>query len=268
MSDPVRLAVLGDPLEYTLSPVLHRAGLAAAGLDGESSALRTSAADLRERLAELARSGYRGVNLTHPHKQAACAAVDRCSNAAVRAQSVNTIGFEPGAWWGDTTDGIGCIDLLESLDRRVSGTRVVLIGAGGAARALAVALVDAGARVSFLARRPDALAGGAIPGVSIVALDGDAADASLGNADVVINATTVSTARAPVDPARLARAALVVDLVYGRELSEWTRAARAAGLDAYDGLGLLVFQARRSLMLWLGRDLGVEPLARAVRWPR
>jgi shikimate dehydrogenase len=267
VSDPIRLAVLGDPLEYTLSPELHRAGFEALGIRGESRAIRTALDQLPPRLDELSRSGYLGVNLTHPLKQAACAAVSLPSDQARRADSVNTIGFDAAGWWGESTDGIGFLDLLASLGRPVSGARVVSIGAGGAARALAVALIDAGAQVTFLARRPEST-GAAIAGVTTVALEGAVAEASLREADVVVNATPVSTATAPVAPSRLSRGSLIVDLVYRRELSEWTTSLRDSGLQAYDGLGLLVFQARRALARWFGRDPGVEPLARAVGWPR
>jgi len=268
VNEPIRLAVLGDPLTYTLSPVLHRAGLAAAGFRGDSRAIRTSVADLDARLDELERSGHHGVNLTHPLKQAACAAVTRRSPIAERAESVNTIGFERDGRWGDSTDGPGFVDLLESLDRPVAGTSTVLIGAGGAARALAVSLLDAGAQVTLLARRPNAPGGPSVAGVSIAALAGTESESLLGGADLVINATPVSTATLPIDPDRIARSALVVDLVYGPAVSEWTVAARRSGREAIDGLGLLVFQARRSLARWLERDPGIEPLARAVGWPR
>src|SRR5262245_62454427 len=105
----MKLAVLGDPLAYTRSPELHRAGLAAVGLDGESSAIRTPASELGERLQALAAAGYRGVNVTHPLKETVLDLLGRVSEPSRRALSVNTVGFEPGLLWGDTTDGAGFI---------------------------------------------------------------------------------------------------------------------------------------------------------------
>jgi shikimate dehydrogenase len=139
----MKLAVLGDPLRYTRSPDLHRAGLEAAGLAGESSAIRTPLAELGARLDALAAAGWRGVNLTHPLKEAALELLPRLSDASRRARAVNTVGFEDGGAWGDTTDGAGFVDLLRWRGRDPAAERVVLLGAGGAARGLALALADA-----------------------------------------------------------------------------------------------------------------------------
>jgi len=271
VSAPLRLAVLGDPLDFTLSPVLHRAGLEALGLAGESEALRVPASRLGAALERLAAAGFRGVNLTHPLKRAALAHALHPSDSARRALSVNTLGFEPDGTWGETTDGAGFLALLGELGVPVAGARVVLFGAGGAARSLALALLGAGAtEVSAWARRPGeaSAAWEAIPGATMTGWESDAARAALAAADVVVNATPLDGADGPCAPAGLPRRAQVVDLVYGPELTPWVRATRAAGIAAVDGLGLLVHQARRSLALWTGREAPLAPLARAVGWPR
>ena len=111
----MKLAVLGDPLAFTLSPVLHRAGLESLGLAGTSEAFPTPAARLEERLAALDQAGYRGANLTHPLKEAALARVARVTDEARRARSVNTVGFaaegcgRPGATNGFATGLLGGI---------------------------------------------------------------------------------------------------------------------------------------------------------------
>ena len=271
MTSPVRLAVLGDPLAYTLSPVLHRAGCGALGIPCESEALRTPPESLGERLRELAGRGFLGCNLTHPLKEHALDHVDRASVAAERARSVNTIAFQAHGVWGETTDGPGFVDLLKELGREPREQRVVLLGAGGAARSLALALEWAGCRdVRVSARRPgeSEFHWGEGPDTRFMgwrsAEEGDA----LHGASVVINCTPLSGTEPPAPLESLARGALAVDLTYGPELTPWIVAARAAGLHAIDGLGLLVHQARRSLSLWLGREVPVEPLAAAVGWPR
>src|SRR5437764_1282827 len=124
------------PLRSTRSPDLHRAGAAALGLDCESHAVRTPLAALGETLARLAAEGYTGCNLTMPLKEAALAHVREATPAARRARSVNTVTFLAAGSVGDTTDGAGFVDFLASLDRAARGTRVVLLGAGGAARSL------------------------------------------------------------------------------------------------------------------------------------
>lgn len=266
---PFRLAVLGDPLTYTRSPELHRAGLAALGLEGESSALPTPAARLVDRLAELVSAGYTGVNLTHPLKEAVLARLDRVSSAAARARSVNTVGFSGGTMWGDTTDGDGFVDLLRSRGRDPAREVVLMLGGGGAARSLTLALVAGGARVTVSVRDPQAAESwGETAGVAVVAWRGAEESRALESATLVVNATPVSSASEPIPPHLIPDGARAVDLTYQPEPTPWVAACRARGLDAEDGLGLLVHQGRRSLALWFGREVPLEPLARAVGWSR
>jgi shikimate dehydrogenase len=267
---PVRLAVLGDPLRFTMSPVLHRAGLDALGLEGESVALRTAADALGARLAELAAAGYLGANLTHPLKEAVIGHLERVAAPARRARSVNTVGFSAGGAWGETTDGPGFLDLLESLGRDPGRERAVLLGAGGAARSLALALHERGAQLRVWARRPEDARGSwsDLEAVTLEPWGSPGALDGLARSTLVVNATPLSADSEPLPPARLPGSALAIDLTYGPELSPWARAARAARREALDGLGLLVHQARRSLALWFGRQVPLEPLARAVGWPR
>jgi shikimate dehydrogenase len=267
----VKLAVLGDPLAYTRSPELHRAGLEALGLACDSQAIRTPAAELGARLAELAAAGYRGVNLTHPLKEAALDHLGRVSEAARRALSVNTVGFDPGLAWGETTDGDGFLDLLRSRGRDPAAQRVVLLGAGGAARSLALALAAAGCTsIAASARRIGAVRERwrGLAHAALIAWRSDAEAASLATATVVVNATPLAGEEDPAPLERLPRHGLIVDLVYGAEIDPWVRRARALGLEAYDGLGLLAFQARRSLSLWTGQEVPIAPLMRAAGWPR
>lgn len=267
----IRLGVLGDPLAFTLSPVLHRAGLESLGLRCVSSALPTPREALGERLSELASRGFLGVNLTHPLKEEALAHVERVSDAARRARSVNTVRFDARGATGDTTDGPGFLDFLRSLGRDPARERAVLLGAGGAARGLAVALEEAGAAVTLSARGE-----GGAPGAPRVdeapwprvAWRSAAEAEALASATLVVNATPLGGEEGPLAVELVPRAALIVDLGYAAGVTPWVETARALGREAWDGLGLLVFQARRSLELWLDRPVAVEPLARAVGWPR
>ena len=267
----MRLAVLGDPLAYTRSPDLHRAGCAAFGIACESQALRTPLAALESRLHELAAAGYRGCNLTHPLKEHALGSVARASLAAERARSVNTIVFAEDGWYGETTDGAGFIELLRELGRDPGAERVVLLGAGGAARSLALALHWAGCpEVRVSARsKPDArYHWGEGLDERFLGWHSKEAAGALHDASLVINCTPLAGEEFPALPSALAPGALAVDLTYTATLTPWVQACRASGLHAIDGLGLLVHQARRSLSLWLGREVPFEPLAAAVGWPR
>ena len=264
MSGAVRLAVLGDPLAYTRSPDLHRAGLAAVGLAGESLARRTPIAELGATLAELAAAGFTGVNLTHPLKEAALDHVTRASEPARRARSVNTVGFTADGAWGDSTDGPGLLDSPCGLGRDPARERAVLLGAGGAARSLALALASAGAAASTVSARNPERAGGAwaaVPGARRVAWRSADERQALGSATLVINATPLGGAEHPAPLAAIAASALILDLVYGAEVTPWVRAARAEGREACDGLGLLVHQAA-PLELRLKRPVPRRPRAR------
>jgi len=268
---PIRLAVLGDPLAHSRSPDLHRAGLAALGLAGESSALPTPAAQLGPRLTDLAALGFRGANLTRPLKAAVLPLLARVSEPAREAHSVNTVGFAPDGWWGETTDGPGLIDLLQSLGRDPARERVVMLGAGGAARSLGLALAGVGAEpLTVSARRPveNAEKWRDIAGARLVTWRSREEAMALGEATLVINTTPLGGEEGPAPLDAIARSALILDLVYGERVGPWVLRARAEGREAYDGLGLLVFQARRSLALWLARPVPLDPLARAVGWPR
>jgi shikimate dehydrogenase len=267
----LRLAVLGDPLSYTLSPVLHRAGLASVGLEGTSEALRTPVESLGERLRELGARGYRGLNLTVPLKEAALVHLDWVTEPARRSRSVNTVSFDDNRWHGDTTDGPGFVDLLGTLGRSVAHERVVLLGGGGAARSLALALAaNGGANVTASVRDPGAAAAAwrEVPNAILVRWRSAAETQALHRATLVVNATPLGEAEDPVALERLDPRTMVIDLRYQEQVTPWIRRARSLGLLAYDGLGLLVFQARRSLELWTGREVPVDPLARAVGWPR
>jgi shikimate dehydrogenase len=268
---PVRLAVLGDPLRYSRSPELHRAGAAALGIACESELVRTPVPELAATLARLEASGYTGCNLTMPLKEPALAYVRQATARARRARSVNTITFHVTGSEGDTTDGVGFVELLQALDRDIASCGIVLLGAGGSARSLALAVADAGGRiVGVVSRREppaDAAWGGAL-GARWCAWGSEAEREGLAAADVVVNCTPLGADGAPAPLEPIARGALVVDLTYGEALTPWVRDARARGLEAVDGLGLLVHQARHSLMRWFDRDVPLAPLAAAVGWPR
>jgi len=260
----VTLAVLGDPLRYTRSPDLHRAGCAALGIACESVALRTPIAELPATLDRLAREGYTGCNLTMPLKEPALALVARASAAAARARSVNTITFEPGGMTGETTDGAGFLDVLIAERRNAATCNVTLLGAGGSARSLALALAGAGGPpVRVVSRRepePGEAWGGAL-GKRWAAWGSEAAERAIAATEVLVNCTPLGGDTSPVPVERIAPGTLVVDLTYGERVTPWVTAARAAGLDAVDGLALLVHQARHSLACWFGRELSDVPLA-------
>ena len=269
MTAPVRLAVLGDPLAYTLSPVLHRAGLAALGLEGTSEALRTPRAEFGATLARLETGGYIGVNLTHPLKEEALAHLTHVTSSSTAARSVNTVHFASGGRSGTTTDGAGFVEWLGRIDVDPARARVVLVGAGGVARSVALALTAAGARVLAGARNLERTlpAWTGLSAARLARLGDPEFEAAFAEATLVVNAIPV-TGAIGLSPKGVPMAATLVDLGYGSDVVEWVTAARTMGRPAHDGLGMLIAQARGSFEVWFGAAPPFEVLARAVGWPR
>ena len=262
----VRLAVLGDPLRYTRSPDLHRAGAEAVGLACESEALRTPLGELPATLERLAAGGYLGCNLTMPLKETVLECLRTVSATARRARSVNTVTFHPEGAHGETTDGAGFVDLLASLDRKPSGIRVVCLGSGGAVRGLALALADAGAAPMLVVSRREPATeeawGGAL-GARWSAWGSAAAREAVSSADVLVNGTPLGGEALSMVLDDATRGTLVVDLTYAEAVTPWVLEARQRGLESVDGLGLLVHQARHAL-----HSLHAQDAQLVVGWPR
>jgi shikimate dehydrogenase len=268
-----RLAgVMGWPVAHSLSPRLHGHWLHRYGIDGAYVPLAVPPERLEQALQALPALGFAGVNLTIPHKEAAVSLVDQLSPAAERIGAVNTVVVEPdGTLSGDNTDGFGFIAALSESDvawRAGAGPAVVL-GAGGAARAVAVALLDSGApEVRLLNRTPErahALArelGGAIHAVPWAERS-----AALDDAALLVNTTSLGMRGQPplVLPLdALPRTALVSDVVYTPPVTALLVAARARGNRVVDGLGMLLHQARPGFRAWFGVDPVVDDDLRAA----
>ncbi|HEY2397311.1 MAG TPA: shikimate dehydrogenase [Rudaea sp.] len=253
-------AVFGHPIAHSLSPRIHARFGGLAGVALRYSAIDAPAATFSTQLDAFAAAGGRGANVTLPLKQSALARVTQASDFARRAGAVNTLSLQPdGRWRGDNTDGAGLVrDLTERHALDLRGRRGLLLGAGGAARAAAFALLDAGvAELTIVNRTPeraDALADAiGLPQRAHARYWQDLAD--LGNFELIVNATSAGHGTAPLSLpfALVARRALCYDLSYGAAafaFLAWARAAKAG--QALDGLGMLVEQAAESFALWHG----------------
>ena len=256
LSGHARLAgVFGHPVTHSRSPRLHGFWLQRYGIDGAYIPLGVAPSGFAAAVRALVDLGFRGANVTIPHKLAAFEICDAVAPFARRAGAVNTLIFRDGWIEGSNTDGFG---FLESIREAASGWRAdagpaVLLGAGGAARAIAAALLDAGApRVTLVNRtaaKAEALArdlGGPI----------HVADrAPLEDAALLVNTTSLGMQGQPgleVDLAPLPASAVVADIVYVPLETRLLAAARARGLVAVDGLGMLLHQARPGFEAWFG----------------
>jgi shikimate dehydrogenase len=261
--------IVGDPVTHSLSPVVHNAAFRALGLDWVYVAFEVADGLAADAIGGMRALGIAGMNVTMPHKQAVIGALDRVTPTAERLQSVNTISWRGDQLVGDSTDGAGFVEALrhdEGVDP--AGRRAVVLGAGGAARAVVLALADAGVVDIAVVGRTHAnaeLAAGLAPGVTRAGDDGAIADA-----DIVVNATPVGMAGTsevgalPVDPAALRAGQVVVDLVYHPLRTPLLEAAKERGCIAVTGLGMLIHQAAHAFRLWTGEDPPLEVMSAAA----
>lgn len=252
--------VMGWPVAHSRSPRLHGTWLRRHGIDGTYVPLAVPPERIDAAIRGLPALGFRGANVTIPHKEAALALADRPTTVAERIGAANTLTVQPdGTIEADNTDGYGFLrNLTESVPDWVAAARpAVVLGAGGAARAVIVALLDAGApEIRVLNRtrgRADDLAaafGDRIRAVPLSDLDAQAAGAGL-----LVNTTSLGMAGQPplaVDCRTLPADAVVYDLVYNPLQTDLLRHARARGLRVVDGLGMLLHQAVPGFERWFG----------------
>lgn len=266
--------VVGAPVDHSLSPALHNAAFRQLGLDWVYVAFPVSPGAVGAALAGAVALGVRGLSVTMPHKQAIALATDRRSATVERLRAANTVVIRSGIAYAHSTDGPGLIaDLLEGARFDPAGRRCVVLGAGGAASAVVLALAEAGAcevvvvnRTEDRAARVARLAGGA---GRVGSLD------DLAGADLVVKATPLGMALAPQDAAaapdgpspgaRLGTGQLAVDLVYAPAVTPFLADAAAAGAATRNGLGMLVRQAALQFELWTGEPAPLETMSAAAR---
>ena len=262
--DAAVYGVLGRPVSRSLSPAMHNAGFAALGLNAAYVPFETrDLEDLRPFAAEI---GLRGLSVTIPFKQEVMALLDEAAPGAQAAGAVNTIAIRNGRWIGSNTDADGFLEPLRSRRIDLRGLRVVILGAGGAARGVGMALAREGAHVAISARRADA--------AERVARDiGGRATTWPPPArwwDLLVNATPVGSRALPGTPFEGAfDGRLVYDLVYEPDPTELMARAAAEGVETIGGLAMLVAQAERQFEIWTGQrppaGLFAEAAASAIR---
>jgi shikimate dehydrogenase len=270
-----RLAVLGQPISHSRSPAMQSAALAELGLAGEWSyeAIEVAPAEFEARVREMAAGSFVGANVTVPHKVAALELAGDASEAARAIGAANTLSFAAGRIAAENTDATG---FLDSLPAPPAGRRVLVLGAGGSARAVVWALVTHGADVSIWNRtreRAERLASEL--GATVATLDPATGERPAASFDLLVNATTVgmgapcgSAAGLKSLPFRadsLDETHQLVDLAYGPAETELARAARAHGAKVVDGLEVLVRQGAASLRIWTGLNPPIEAMRRAAR---
>ena len=262
---PKRAGVMGWPVSHSLSPHIHGYWLERYGIEGSYELLPVEPKDFALRVKSLARDGFAGANVTIPHKEAALAAADTADPIATRMGAANTLVVdEDGLVHAFNTDGFGFLAHLRQAQPRwrAAAGPVVVLGAGGAARGIVAALLDAGVRELRLLNRSrdraDAVAD-SFGGIRVEAWE-DRAKA-LDGAALLVNTTALGMVGQPpldLDLKALPTEAVVYDIVYRPLTTPLLAAAAARGNPCVDGLGMLLHQARPGFAAWFGQEPDVD----------
>ena len=269
-------AVIGDPIEHSLSPVMHRAAFKAKGIEAEYQRFRVSPDNLGAAVSGLTALGFAGWNVTIPHKEKIIPFLHELTPEAKRAGAVNTVKVDSGRLIGHNTDGQGFVRSIETelvgTDSRgwFNGKNAVILGAGGAAKGIAFALADKGMNLHILNRTEEKaheLAG------LVRAQGGEATGGELlpgkwlGQADLVIQTTSVGLkgekflfSLAEINPE-----ALVVDIIFRPQETAFLREAKAKGCHTLNGLGMLLHQGVLAWEFWLGERAPLAEMWDALR---
>jgi shikimate dehydrogenase len=262
--------VLGDPVSHSLSPVMHNAAFKALGMDCEYHAFMVSPENLEKALHGAHVLGFGGLNLTIPLKEKALGIV-KPTEIAKQIGAVNTVDFREGMM-GHNTDGIGAKMALSSAGIKITGTNVLLLGAGGAARAIAFQLAKDGARVTIANRtieRAEALAKDVIKVGKAQASGYEDLKTLIQDSDILINSTSVGMYPkiygTIVTSDMMHKDLAVFDIVYNPQNTMLLKEAKKAGATTIDGVMMLVFQGAESFRIWTGRTPPVDVMEKAVR---
>ena len=261
------VGVLGWPLDHTLSPTIHNAAFRRLGMDCVYYAWPVPPDALEDAIRGIRALGALGANVTMPHKQTVMEYLDEISGEAEEVGAINTIQRYGSKLIGHNTDVDGFREFLEGdAGVELGGRRVLVLGAGGAARAVVKALADAGAAsVTVAARRREQGLEAAKLAAAGEWIDLANSEAAVAQVDIVVNATPVgSEGGNPLPGAHFRSDQVVVDLLYSPPTTPLQRAARAAGAQAWGGLGMLVHQAAASFRIWTGQEAALQVMSAAA----
>ncbi len=254
--------IMGNPVSHSLSPAMHNAAFAATGENGVYVPFPVE--DVAGAMVGFKALGVRGISVTIPHKQAVIAHLDDLDPVAEKIGAVNTLVLSAGRLKGYNTDWLGANRALED-KMALSGATVLLLGAGGSARAIGFGLLEAGAQVIIASRTPE-------PGQALAKqLDCPwhaLADIPRLKADAVVNATSVGMGRmadmslVPAD--KIGDFPVVMDIVYAPLETRMLKEAKVAGCRTIDGLKMLLYQGAAQFELWTGRKAPVDVMGRQL----
>ena len=267
--------VIGDPIEHSLSPVMHNAAFEALMLDFAYLAFKVTPAELGKAIAGVRALGLHGLNVTMPHKNTVIKYLDEIEETARFLNAVNTIYCKNGKLFGYNTDGVGALKALRNNGADPKDKNVLLLGAGGAASSIAYALAQEADKLTILNRtnKPAIELADTLTkslGKKIVAglMSADIIRESLDHANILVNATSVGMKPAdnqtPVPKELLKDSLTVMDIIYNPVETKLAKDAKAAGARVVSGVEMLVYQGAESFGIWTGRKAPIEVMRKAA----
>ena len=267
--------VIGDPIEHTLSPTIHNAAFNHLQLDFEFLAFRVKAADLENAIRGMRGLGIHGLNVTMPHKSTVIGYLDEVDSKVTFLGSANTIMNKDGKLSGFNTDGVGALKALRENGVVLSEKKVLLLGAGGAAKSIALSLGKEVGELAILNRAAEkakeiAETLGRLFDKKVVggSLSSDTIAQNLRDSDILINATSggmkPNLSQSLVAPQWLKSDLVVMDIVYNPVETKLAKDAKAAGAQLISGVEMLIYQGAASFELWTGRLAPIEIMRRAA----
>lgn len=263
-------AVIGEPIEHSLSPWMHNAGYRAQGIEAEYQRFQVEAGRLAEGIKGLCALGFSGWNVTIPHKEAIIPYLDSLTPQAKRARAVNTVKYQEGQLIGHNTDGDGFIRSVENDLGGFAGKKGVLLGAGGAAKGVALALAGQGMELKILNRTPEKAADLA----KLILEEGGKASWGefapgewLESTDLLVQTTSIGLRREsfPFSLEGISKQTLVVDIIFNPLETLFLKEARKLGCRTQNGLDMLLYQGALAWEFWLGGQAPVEAMRKALR---
>ncbi len=267
--------VIGYPIEHSLSPLMHNAAFQAVGLDYVFLAFKVKSSSVAEAVDGMRALNIRGLNVTMPHKKSVMAGLDRIDLSAQIIDSVNTILNRENLLFGFNTDGVGAVKALKENGVELKGRKVLLLGAGGAARAIAYAVAKEADELAVLnrtAKQAQALAKllekTTNKRIAYGSLSPSDIKNNLQDSDILINATSVGMKPHPNEspiPTKLLRKNLsVMDIVYNPLETQLAKDAKEAGAHIVSGVEMLIYQGAAAFEIWTGKSAPVEVMRKAV----
>lgn len=263
-------AVIGDPIEHSLSPLMHNAGYQALGLEAEYQRFRVEPGNLAEGIKGLCALGFSGWNVTLPHKETVISLLDTLTPQAKRAGAVNTVKNLEGQLIGHNTDGDGFVRSIEGELKGFKGKKAVLLGAGGASKGIALALAEQGMELHILNRTP----GKAKDLVQVIRQEGGTAASGefapgewLKDVDLLVQTTSVGLHGEPFpfSLGGISQQALVVDIIFNPLETIFLYEAKKLGCRTQNGLEMLLYQGALAWEFWLGGQAPITEMRQALK---